>query len=148
MLARVDGQVVAADALWWPAMNFGQFRWDALIGAYELEFRRSEFVRRMELAYRQCIGELQADDALVPDQLPSPLREANYPPLAQLVDRPAAFREAVAVFLWHDLLGEFIPRPLSAASRFMVNSIDSVSASAAVVAVRGRGYHGAPGFAA
>jgi hypothetical protein len=27
MNAKVEGKPVAAAALWWPAMNFGQFRW-------------------------------------------------------------------------------------------------------------------------
>jgi hypothetical protein len=147
MTARVDGEVVAADTLWWPAMNFGQFRRPAPVGAYELEFPRAEFVTRLDRAYRQCVAELRADDALVPEPSPSPLRDAGYPPLAELPDHPAALREAVRVFLWADLFGAALPHPPSAAARFMVNSVEAVSASPAVVVVRGRGYHAAPEFA-
>jgi hypothetical protein len=49
------------------------------------------------------------------------------------------------VYLWDDLFGRFLSFKPSAA-QFMVNSIEAVSASLAAVAVRGRGYHGAPGF--
>lgn len=146
MIARVDGEVVAADALWWPAMNFDQFRWDHPLGAYELELPRAVFVERLGPACRQCAAELRADDALVPGQSPSPLGEAGYPPLAELPDHPAAFFEAVQVYLWEDLFAAFLPCP-PGAGRFMVNSIDAVSASPTVVVVRGRGYHAGPGLA-
>jgi|SRR5579864_5299756 len=146
MIARVDGAVVPADALWWPAMNFDQFRWDYPLGGYELELPRAAFVERLGAAYQWCAAELRADDALVPDQSPSPLRDAGYPPLAELPDHPAAFSEAVRVYLWDDLFAAFLPCP-PGAGRFMVNSIDAVSASPAVVVIRGRGYHAGPGLA-
>jgi hypothetical protein len=142
MIARVDGEVVAADGLWWPAMNFDQFRWDHPLGEYELELPRAEFVERLGPAYRQFATELRADDLLVPGQ-ESPLRSADYPPLDALPDHPAAFVEAVQVYLWQDLLAAFLPCP-PGAGRFMVNSIDAVSASPSVVVVRGRGYHAGP----
>jgi hypothetical protein len=146
MIARVDGEAVAPDALWWPAMNFDQFRWDHPPSGYELELRRAAVVERLGAAYRQCAAELRADDALVPDQSPTPLRDAGYPPLAELPDLPAAFFEAVRVYLWEDLFAAFLPCP-PGAGRFMANSIDVVSALPAVVVVRGRGYHAGPGLA-
>jgi hypothetical protein len=148
VIARVDGRVVAPDALWWPAMNFGQFRWPAPVGAYELELPMAEFIELLDGAYRKCVAELQADDALVPDQSPSPLRDAGYPRLADLPDHPAALLEAVAVFLWDDLFGALMPFLPSPGARFMVNSVEAVSVSSPVVVIRGRGYHAAPGFAA
>lgn len=143
MIARVDGEVVAPDGLWWPAMNYNQFRWPEPLGEYELELPRATFVERLGAAYRQCAAELQADDALVPDQSPSALRDAVYPPLDVLPDHPAAFFEAVRVYLWDELLAAFLPSP-PGAGQFMVNSIDAVSASPSVVLVRGRGYHVGP----
>jgi hypothetical protein len=47
MVARVDGEVVSPDALWWPEMNFDQFRWPGRVGEYELEIPRAEFVERL-----------------------------------------------------------------------------------------------------
>jgi hypothetical protein len=140
MIARVDGLAVSSDPLWWPAMNFGQFRCDHPLGEYELEFPRAEFVRHMEPSYEQCVAELRVDDALVPGQS-SPLEDAGYPSLHDLPDHPAAFFEAVSVYLWDALFGEFLPWPPSATARFIVNSIEAVSTSSAVVCVRGRGYH-------
>lgn len=31
MNVKIDGRLVSADQLWYPDMNFGQFRWDAPI---------------------------------------------------------------------------------------------------------------------
>jgi hypothetical protein len=143
MIARVDGEIVLADTLWWPAMNFDQFRWDYPLGEYELELPRGAFVERLGKAYQRYVTELQADDALVPHQLQSPLREAGYPPLAELPDHPAALFEAVRVYLSDDLFAAFLPRP-PGAGRFMVNSIDAVWASPSVVVVFGCGYHAGP----
>jgi hypothetical protein len=143
MIARVDGEVVATDALWWPAMNFDQFRWGHPLGDYELEVPRDEFVGRLGPAYRQCVADLRADDLLVPGHR-SPLSDAGYPPLDELPAHPAAFFEAVRVYLWDDLFAAFLPCP-PGAGRFMVNSIDAVSASPSVVVVSGRGYHAGPG---
>jgi len=89
------------------------------------------------------VAELRADDLIDPDDT-SPLRAAGYPPLKTLPDYPAALLEAVRVYLWDDLLTAFLPRQSSSA-RFMVNSVDAVSASPAGVLVRGRGYHAGPG---
>jgi hypothetical protein len=145
MLARVDGELVAPNALWWPAMNFDQFRWDHPLGDYELELPMAAFVERLGPAYRQCVADLRADDLLVPIQQ-SPLKIADYPPLHLLPEHTTAFFEAVRLYLWDDLFTEFLPCP-PGAGRFMVNSIDAVSASASMVVVRGRGYHAGPGLA-
>ncbi len=142
MIARVDGEVVAPDGLWWPAMNYNQFRWPEPLGGYELELPRAEFVGRLGPAYRQCVDELRADDLLVPGQ-EFPLKDAGYPPLDELPAHPAAFFEAVRVYLWDDLFAAFLTCP-PGAGRFMVNSIDAVFASPLVVVVRGRGYHAGP----
>ncbi len=144
MIARVDGEVVAPEGLWWPAMNYNQFRWPEPLGSYELELPRAEFVGRIGPAYRQCVAELRADDLLVPDQ-EFPLKDAGYPPLDELPDHPAAFFEAARVFLWDDLFAAFLPCS-PGAGRFMLNSIDAVSASHSVVVVQGRGYHAGPGL--
>jgi hypothetical protein len=145
MIARVDGKVVVAEALRWPAMNFDQFRWNYPLGGYELELPRAAFFDRLGAAYRQCAAELRADDALVPAQSPSPLRDTGYPPLADLPDHPAALFEAVQVYPWEDLFAASLPCP-PGAGRFMINSVDAVSASAAVVVVVGRGYHAGAGL--
>jgi hypothetical protein len=145
MIARVDGEVVPPSSLWWPELNFDQFRWPGRVDDYELEIARADFVDRLAIVYQQCVAELRADDKLVPGGH-SPLTNADYPSLDKLPDHPAAFFEAVRVYLWNNLFAAFLPGPAEA-GRFMVNSIDSVSASSAVVVVRGRGYHGAPGFA-
>jgi hypothetical protein len=142
MIARVDGEIIVPDGLWWPAMNYNQFRWPEPLGMYELELERAEFVGRLSTAYRQCVAELRADDLLVPDQ-DSPLKSAGYPPLDELPDSPAAFFEAVQVYLWDHLFAAFLPCP-PGAGRFMLNSIDAVCASTSVVVVCGRGYHAGP----
>lgn len=145
MIARVDGEVVAVEGLWWPAMNYNQFRWDYPLGGYELELSQAEFVERLSPAYRRCVAELRADDLLVPNQESSPLKSADYPPLDTLPDHPDAFLEAMRVYLWDELFAAFLSCPPEA-GQFMVNSIDAVSASKSVVIVRGRGYHAGPGL--
>lgn len=145
MIARVDGRVVAPEALWWPAMNYNQFRWDFPLGTYNLELPRATFVERLLSAYCQCVTELRADDLLVPDQQ-SPLKSADYPALELLPEHPDAFFEAVHVYLWEDLFAQFLPCP-PGSGFFMINSIDSVCANASMVEVRGRGYHAGPGIA-
>lgn len=147
LIARINGEVVSPSSLWRSEFNFGQFRWPAPIGEYEIEIPQAEFIERLDPAYRQCVAELQADDELVPDQPSFPLRDAGYPPLAALPDYPAALAEAVTVYLLGALLDSFLPFS-PAQARFMVNSVESVSTSPAAVVVRGRGYFGAPGFAA
>ena len=147
LIARINGEVVSPDLLWSPEFNFGQFRWSAPIGEYEIEIPQTDFIERLDPAYRKCIAELQADDELVPDQPSFPLRDAGYPPLAALLDYPAALAEVVAAYLLRELLDSFLPFSPTQA-RFMVNSVESVSTSPAAVVVRGRGYFGAPGFAA
>lgn len=146
MLAKIEGDAVPAEALWWPAMNFGQFRWEAPLGQYELELPRVELVERLAATYEQCVRELKEDDRRIPEEA-SRLRDLGYPPLDALLDNPAACLEVLGEYLVEDLLAAFIPHPPSEAARFMINSVDEVSARADVVVVRGRGYHGAPGFA-
>ncbi len=145
MVARVDGVAVPAEVLWWPEMNFDQFRWPGRVGSYELEVPRSEFNVQFGPSYRRCVAELGADDSLGQDG-ESPLSIAGYPPLEELPAHPAALVEAVRVYLWDDLFAAFVSFVPSAAG-FMMNSIDDVSVSANVVVIRGRGYHGAQGFA-
>ena len=144
MLAKVDDNPVAADALWWPAMNFDQFRWDGSIGRYELTVPRSGFVERLSGTYTQCVRELQDDDRLVPGQR-SPLRDAGYPSLDVVLDNPEARFELVEVFIYEDVFEAFLPHPFSAEARFMINSVDEVVSNQESVMIRGRGYHGAPG---
>lgn len=141
MIASVDGRPMPPEALWWPAMNFGQFRWDGTVGHYKLDVPRAEFVERLGDAYARLVEELRFDDRLVPDQKPTPLRQAGYPPLDAVLDDAAARVELLDVFLWDDFLGEFVPYRRSRASRFMINSIEEVEASPTSVVVRGRGYH-------
>ena len=147
LIARINGEVVSPDLLWRPEFNFGQFRWSAPIGEYEIEIPQTDFIERLDPAYRKCVAELRADDEIVPDQPSFPLRDAGYPPLAVLLDYPAALAEVVEVYLLVELLDIFLPFSPTQ-SRFMVNSVESVSTSPAAVVVRGRGYFGAPGFAA
>mgnify|MGYP006290694643 CR=1 FL=1 len=146
MVARVDGVDVSVDVLWWRELNFNQFRWPGRVGTYELEIPRSDFLERLGPAYRECVAELQPDDPSAGDP-ESPLSIAGYPPLEELQAHPPALVEAVSGYLSDDLLAAFVPFVPSAA-KFMVNSIDDVSASSTVVVIRGRGYHGAPGFGA
>src|SRR5215467_13969108 len=103
MLVRVDDNPVAPDTLWWPAMNFNQFRWDGSIGRYELELPRAVFVQRLAGAYAQCVRELQEDDRLVPDQEASPLRDAGYPSLDEVLDNAGARFELIEVYMYEDV---------------------------------------------
>lgn len=140
MTATVDGVIVPRDILWWPAMNYNQFRWEGQIGHYELRFLRTEFVERLSGIYSQMVIELRADDVAVPDN-DSHLTQVNYPPLAELPDFPAAFLEALSVYLWDDLFTAFLPHQRAAGPTFMVNSIESCAATEDGITVRGRGYH-------
>jgi|GEM_PF-254535 len=146
MIARIDDETVAPEALWWPAMNFGQFRWAAPIGRYELELPRPELVERLTPAYHRCVRELRQDDRLFPDD-ESPLRSAGYPPLETLLDHAAARFELFDGHLHEELFAAFLPSPPTAAARFMINSVEEVAARPNAIVLRGRGYHGAPGFA-
>jgi hypothetical protein len=147
MLAKVDDSPVAPAALWWPAMNFDQFRWDGSIGRYELVLSRADFLQRLAGTYEQCVRDLMDDDQMVPDQDASPLRDAGYPPLDVLLDNAAARFELVKVFLYDEVFASFLPHSPSTAARFMINSVDEVAATPELVVIRGRGYHGGPGFA-
>jgi hypothetical protein len=146
MLTTVDDNPLPPAALWWPAMNFDQFRWDGTVGRYELQLPRVEFVRRLSDTYAHCVRELQEDDRLFPGQR-SPLRDAGYPSLDALLDNPEARFELVEVFIYEDVFEEFLPHPFSAEAQFMINSIDEVLLNQESVVIRGRGYHAAPGFA-
>lgn len=146
MRIRVDGDIVAPETIWWPEMNFGQFRWAARIGAYELELPRAEVERCLRHVYQQCVAELKEDDRVAGADDRSALREAGYPPLAKLFAAPAAFEEVIRVHLYTDLFEAVLP-PVTTDARFMINSIESVSVSPEVLLIRGRGYYAAPGFA-
>jgi hypothetical protein len=143
---KVDDIPVAPDALWWPAMNFDQFRWDGTEGRYALEFVRDVFVRRLADAYAQCVRELREDDRSVPDQDPSPLRAAGYPALDVVLEDADARFELVRVYLYEDIFTSFLPGTPSDGAIFMINSVDEVASSPQSVIIRGRGYHGGPGF--
>ncbi len=143
MIARVDGQPVPPHTLGWPAMNFGQFRWDAPLGSYVLEIPREAFVERLHAAYERYAAELRADDLHDPDGVPH-LREIGYPPLGVVLDHPRQFEELVRVFLYEDVFAAFLPPP-SPAATFLLNSVDSATVSAELVVIRGRGYHLSPG---
>ncbi|QOV90215.1 hypothetical protein [Humisphaera borealis] len=147
MLAKVEDNPVAPDALWWPAMNFDQFRWDGTIGRYELRIPRADFVQRLSGVYAQCVRELQEDDRLVADQQRSPLRDAGYPSLETVLDNAETTFELVEVFIYENVFEAFLPHPPSAKARFMINSVDEVASTSESVLIRGRGYHGGPGFA-
>lgn len=143
MLVRIDGLPATRDALWWPSMNFDQFRWDKPIGNYELTVPRAEVLRRLRAVYDQCVSELRADDRVDPAHV-SPLRQGEYPPLEKVLDIPAARLELFSVYMWDDLYSKFIPHPPSSAARFMVNSLEEVAATDDAVIIRGRGYHASP----
>jgi hypothetical protein len=126
-------------------MNFGQFRWQGSIGEFELLIPRDEFVRSLAEPYNCCINELRQDDKNAPDEI-CDLKAAGYPPFEELLDNKKALREAIGVYLWEEVLAEFVPF-VAESARFMINSIESVVMSDGQVSVRGRGYHGSPGFA-
>src|SRR5262249_40118004 len=117
MIAWVDGQPVPPGALWWPAMNFAQFRRDAPLGNYALEIPRVAFIERLQPAYEQCVAELRADDVHDPAGVPH-LREIGYPPLGVVLDYPRQFAELVRVFLYEDVFEAFLP-PRSPAAQFL-----------------------------
>jgi hypothetical protein len=144
VIARVDGKVVSPEVLWWPAMNYDQFRWDYRLGGYELELPRAEFVKRLEPPYQECVAELRADDLIEPEW-DTQLRNSGYPPLEVLMTFPETFCRVVKVFLWDEVFAVFLPCP-EGAGKFMVNSIDEAWASPSLVFVRGRGYHARPGL--
>ncbi len=144
MIARVDREIVEPDSLWWPAMNYNQFRWDYPLGIYDLELPRDIFLERLFPAYLECVAELRADDLIDPNQ-ESPLKAADYPPLELLLGNPEALFEVMTVYLWEDLFAAFLKCPVDG-GRFMVNSIDEIVADSFVVRVRGRGYHAVPGL--
>jgi hypothetical protein len=123
MIATVDGQPVPTNALWSPAMNFNQFRWDFPLGEYTLQIGRKAFVDALGPAFATCREELIADEPNDPDGAPY-LREIGYPP----------------VFLYENVFEAFLPGRSSSAT-FMINSVDAVTASGSVVVIRGRGYH-------
>jgi hypothetical protein len=106
------------------------------LGAYTRPSRSTNAPRGTHL-----VDELRFDDLLVPNQKPTPLRDAGYPLLDSVLDDPAARLELFEVFLWDDFFGEFVPHPRSPASKFMINSIEEVDADPSSVTVRGRGYH-------
>jgi hypothetical protein len=146
MLAKVDDRPVALDALWWPGMNFGQYRWEGSIGRYQLEVERAVFVERLAEMYGQCVRELRGDDSLVREQEPSPLRDRGYPPLDTVLEDAAARFELFSVYLYEKVFEAFVPYPPSGAAIFMINSIDAVELRADALVICGRGYHGRPGF--
>lgn len=144
MNVKIDGRLVPADQLWYPDMNFGHFRWDAPVGTYELEIPRKDFVVRMASEYAELVVELQRGGESSCGA--SALRDANFPALEALPDHTEALLEALDVYLWETLLWKYLGSP-SPNAGFMVNSIEHASASENAVVVRGRGYHGSPGFA-
>jgi len=146
MLAKVDDHPVAPEALWWPAMNFNQFRWNGSIGRYELVLPRADFVERLSAAHAQCMRDLQKDDRIAADPEPSPLRDVGYPSLNQVLNNAEARFELIEVFLYRDVFESFLPHLPSRAASFMINSVEDVAASPDSVVIRGRGYHGGPGF--
>ena len=91
----------------------------------------------------KLIEELKEDDRKFPGQDESPLRSAGYPPLDEVAERSDALLELLDVFLHEELFTAFVPDSPSAAGRFMINSIETVSAGLDTVVVRGRGYHAA-----
>ena len=147
MLAKVDGNPISPAALWWPAMNFDQFRCDGIVGHYELEIPRAMFVERLAVAYARCVKELIEDDRRFRAHETSPLRDAGYPPLDVVLDDAAARFQLLNVHMYEDVFEAFLPHPPSASARFMINSVDHVESSPESVVVRGRGYHAGPGFA-
>ena len=144
MRVRVDNNPIPADTLWWPSMNFSQFQLDRPQGQYELEIARTAFVQRLSDAYARCVEELREDDRKFPGQDASPLRDTGYPPLDEVVGHAPALLELLDVFLHEELFAAFVPNPPSVAARFMINSIEEVSAGPDTVTIRGRGYHTAP----
>jgi len=139
MLVQIDGKHDDADSLWWPAMNFNQFRWDYPLGSYELLIPRNELIFRLKASYQKCVDELRVDDILCPDERPAPMGEIGYPPLEILMEHPAEFTDAIQCYLWDHLLEAFIPWPPKN-PKFMINSIDRASVLPTDVVIRGRGY--------
>lgn len=146
MLATIDDKPASTGALWWPAMNFGQFRSNGSVGNYVLELPRAALVERLTDAYAQCVSELQEDDRRITAQEPSALRNTGYAPLNVILDNAAARLELIQTYLYQGVLEAFIPPATSAGARFMINSVDEVAAQPGWVILRGRGYHAAPGF--
>jgi hypothetical protein len=134
-----------ASSMWYPSMNFGQFRWPGVVGKYELMIPSDVFVGGLADAYEQCIHELQIDDEFDLGEA-GPLRLAGYPTLIAVLKDETALLDVLANFLWHEFLASFIPiSPQDA--KFMINSIDHAKSREPYVLIQGRGYHGAPGFA-
>lgn len=145
--AKVDGKPIEAEGLWRPVMNFNQFRWKGTIGQYELQIPRDEFVRRLSNDYAKVVEDLQEDDRIVPDKDPSPLRDAEYAPLNIVLENPTARFELVRIYLYEEVFTAFLAQMPSGPTQFMINSVEAVDLQADQVVMRGRGYHGAPGFA-
>ena len=146
MLTKVDDKLVAPDVLWWPAMNFNQFRWRGTLGRYGLVLPRADFIQRLSDAYARCVGELREDEQLNHDQDNSPLRDIEYPSLDAVLDDAEALFELVRAFIYEDVFEAFLSHPPSNEARFMINSVDEVWANEDGVRIEGRGYHGSPGF--
>ena len=134
MHALLNGSTVDAASLGVnDSLNFGRF--DRVEGLnYEIRLALAELSARMEVPWDQLIHELRDDDRR--DGKSSALERMNYPTFKAAFAYPNELREVIETFLVVEILRAFVP--FSPQSRFIVNSVDTVSVASDGLAISGR----------
>ena len=88
----------------------------------------------MEAPWNQLIHEMRDDDRS--DRKSSALARMNYPTFKAAFAYPNELREVIETFLVVEILRAFVP--FSPQSRFIVNSVDTVSVASDGLAISGR----------
>ena len=115
-------------------LGFGRFSTPGLVvRGYSFRASAEEIVATFSEAFDALVGEMRVDD--LSDGNPSPLQRIGYPTLRAAFDHPKALGEVIETFLGRDILARFVP--FSDNSRFVLNSIHTVSVSEAAVVLEG-----------
>ncbi len=139
MICRIDGQPVAAAAITYRDLGFGQ-PVELPLHDYQIVYDRKEFTDLLAADYVELRDDQKADDEATGDPWPRYFRELGYPSLEELLGHPGYLEDTVSRYLWDDLLSLTFPAKPGAETswKWVINSIDKVEVKNQSVVIRGK----------
>jgi hypothetical protein len=139
MKCEIDNESVSPKIMFFRELGFGEGMCTTLLHDYRLVFTRNEFLQLMGEAYDDLLRDQKADDELTGNPQPQYFNQLDYPTLAELMQYPVYFADAVRHYLWNDVfLACFTGE--RAFWKWIVNSIDSVAVEDEEIVIAGKAY--------
>jgi hypothetical protein len=140
MRIEIDQEAVTPEQVSYRELGFGEKSSGFLFAQYRLVYGIDEVVESLRSPYAVWIEDQKRDDEAAGEPYPEYFLELGYPPFDEFVKHPTPLCDAVKDFFYNDLLSSSLAPASDDKVRWIINSIDSISADNKQLAIVGTAF--------